>query len=857
MKMNRIASLLGVCLGIILLSYSPASAKDFGSLISPGDLSSYHKELDGLSNCTKCHVVGSGIQDETCNSCHKDIAAAGLAKKGLHGSVTDQRCVECHKDHKGRSFSMIDWDPKKFDHSKTGYKLLGKHEKTNCEKCHKTKTKLGLSSYLGLNTTCKSCHDDVHKGTLKDTCETCHNTVSWKGKEVNFDHNKAYKLDGKHVDVKCQKCHPVTAMFRVEEKEKCITCHKKDDKHKGQLGAACEKCHVTTGWKNLSLDHAKTKYPLEGKHIEVKCEKCHADRSKGSFKIAKFDTCDSAGCHDKGKFGNVHEPQFQGQRCDKCHTVTGFKPSLFKHEGEDYKGFKLKGKHAEVKCEKCHRPHQVTKVALYKPIDTSTCNTVGCHDVKERGNIHGIQFKGQRCETCHVEEGWKPARFDHAAEAYNGYKLVGKHAEVKCEKCHRPDPATKVVQFKPMDTSTCSVAGCHDIKERGNIHGPQFKDHKCAECHVVQGWKPSLFKHSAETYKGYKLEGKHAEAKCEKCHKPTAEGGADVYKPISTKSCTSVACHKDEHAGQFFDKKCEDCHTVKGWKELTFNHNRQSRFPLEGKHTSAKCEKCHQSKVWKPVKTECIACHSKEDDKAHKGKMGEKCEQCHTTQSWDPKSFFHEVTGFTLDGAHTQITCNACHKAKGVFTGLGPDCTKCHSDPHFNLFGQASCQACHTAKNWFPERFRHNLTGFRMEVGHRATDCEKCHRGRVYRSVTTDCYRCHAAQYAAPAAASYHSSGNTNCTECHKQYGWTPASFTHKSMTFGGAHLAIKSTCAKCHTGSGATLALKWAGTTSESQCSKCHATTYATKHTTCPTDCELCHKTSSWKGATSLVTCN
>ena len=853
---NRIIGFWGICLGILLLCGSPASAKDFGSLISPGDLSSYHKELDGMGNCTKCHSVAGGIQNENCNSCHKDIGAATLVKKGFHGAVADQRCVECHKDHKGRAFTMIDWDPKQFDHNKTGYKLLGKHEKTVCEKCHKSKTKLGLSTYMGLGTACKSCHEDIHKATLKDTCETCHNTMSWKGKDVTFDHEKTYKLDGKHADVKCQKCHPVKGMFQVREKEKCITCHQKDDKHKGALGPACEKCHQTTGWKNIVFDHVKTKYPLEGKHQKAACEKCHTEKTKGVFKIARFDTCDAPGCHDKGPLGNVHEKQFMGQRCDACHTLEGFKPSLFKHESEGYKGYKLKGKHAEVKCEKCHRQLPVAKMTLYKPIETSSCDAAGCHDVKVRGNIHGVQFKGQRCDACHTEQGWKPSLFSHGAETYKGYKLEGKHAELKCEKCHRVDPHTQIILFKPIESSTCNTAGCHDTKERGNIHGSQFANRKCTECHTVQGWKPSLFKHGSDIYKGYKLEGKHAEVKCEKCHTPGADGAA-VYKPVSAKSCSTAGCHRDAHAGQFAEKKCEDCHTVIGWKDLTFNHNKQSRYPLEGKHASVQCEKCHLGKVWKPLKEECIACHAKNDEKAHGGKMGQKCEQCHTAQTWEPKGFFHEVTGLPLEGAHSQITCNACHKTKGVFTGLGPDCTKCHTDPHLNQFGPSNCQECHTAKNWFPERFRHNLTGFRLEGGHRAARCEQCHAGRAYRNVTSDCYPCHAAQYARAASNGYHGTGNKNCLDCHKTYTWTGATFVHTSMTFSGAHAAIKGMCSKCHASSGSTVSLKWPSATSESQCGVCHATTWATKHTTCPTDCVLCHTTTTWKGATSIVSCN
>ncbi|MBI5179695.1 MAG: hypothetical protein HZA04_10615 [Nitrospinae bacterium] len=840
---QRIIGLLGIC---VCLLFSPAFAVDFGSLISPGDLSSYHKELDGMANCTKCHAVGGGIQNETCNSCHKDIGAAQLVKKGLHGAVASQRCVECHSDHKGRSYSMVEWDPKTFDHGKTGYKLAGKHAKTDCAKCHKTKTKLGFYSYSGLATACKSCHEDIHKGTLKDACETCHNTNTWRGKDVTFDHNKVYKLDGKHTDVKCQKCHPAKGMFQVAEKEKCITCHKKDDKHKGQLGAACEKCHQAAGWKDILFDHSTTKYGLQGKHTKVACEKCHHEKGKGVFKVAKYDTCDAPGCHDKGKFGNVHETQFLGVACAKCHTVEGFKPSLFKHESPDYLGFKLKGKHAQVECGKCHRPLAVTKMALFKPMASSTCDVAGCHDIKARGNIHGVQFKGQKCESCHIEEGWKPTLFKHGAEAYKGYKLEGKHAQVECQKCHRADPATQVVLFKPIDAASCSGAFCHDVKERGNIHGAQFKDRKCNDCHTVQGWKPSAFDHNADSYKGYKLEGKHAQAKCQKCHLPAGDGTV-AYRPIDTKSCASALCHKDPHARQFADKECDQCHTPKAWKELTFNHVTQARFPLEGKHVSTQCEKCHIGKVWKPLKEDCLACHAKDDDKAHKGKMGAKCEQCHTAQTWEPKSFFHEVTGFALEGAHTQITCNKCHKTKGVFTGQGPECVKCHTDAHQNQFGPATCADCHTAKNWFPERFRHSQTGFRLEGGHRAAKCESCHVGRAYRSVTQDCYTCHAAQYAAPAAAIYHTSGNKSCLDCHKVYSWTPAVFTHATMTFSGAHAAIKTTCAKCHN-STTPLTLKWPGATAESQCATCHyPATYNTKHTNCPTDCALCHNTSAW----------
>ncbi|TBR21208.1 MAG: hypothetical protein EPO63_08915, partial [Candidatus Nitrosotenuis sp.] len=115
---------------IALFGGVPAShAADFGSLISPGELGSFHADLDGLSNCTKCHTKGEGLPNANCTTvgCHAGVAAAQAIKKGLHGGVADQPCVKCHKDHKGRGYRGTEGDIKKFDHNTTGYKLAGKH----------------------------------------------------------------------------------------------------------------------------------------------------------------------------------------------------------------------------------------------------------------------------------------------------------------------------------------------------------------------------------------------------------------------------------------------------------------------------------------------------------------------------------------------------------------------------------------------------------------------------------------------------------------------------------------------------------------------------------------------------------
>ncbi|MGK7346184.1 MAG: cytochrome c3 family protein [Candidatus Nitrospinota bacterium M3_3B_026] len=959
MRFLRVWPLAALGLLLAALSQTSAHAQGFGvgRLISPGDLAASHEDFDSITKCIECHDLKGGVNEAKCLKCHENIRASALAERGYHGhkSVRSKKCVECHPDHKGKSFYMIVWPDgrrDKFDHDLTGYPLKAKHDIKKCGKCHTQKTEKGAITYIGAGRDCVSCHDDVHKKTLGEKCGECHdNFRSWKGQDVKFDHDRRseYPLKGAHAKVQCEKCHerraPEEAVFKVRAHEKCLTCHKKDDVHKGTLGEKCESCHVEASWKKVRFNHDKTKYPLKGAHLDAKCDSCHPKAKKGVYKVERYDTCSATGCHDTPRRGDIHGTQFKDKKCGDCHTEKGWKPTTFRHDDPAYKGYRLEGKHAEAKCEKCHGPTgEVVRykkpmlVFHYRPIDASRCSNAGCHDTRARGAIHGEQFADRKCGECHTEKGWKPSTFRHDDPAYKGYRLEGKHAKVKCEKCHAKDRTGSVV-YRPIKSDSCSNAGCHDTRARGAIHGDQFTDRKCGDCHTEKGWKPTTFRHDDPAYKGYKLEGKHAEVKCEKCHAKDRRG-AVVYRPIKSDSCSNTGCHDTAergaiHGDQFTDRKCGDCHTEKGWKPTTFRHDDpaykgyklegkhaevkcekchakdrrgavvyrpikhdrcgssschsdphkgvldprrceechterdwkdmktlfdhtfDTRYPLTGKHREAKCEKCHENKRWKPVSMDCLACHRKDDE--HKGKYGSECQECHTTATWSPKSIAHELTGFPLTQTHAQLVCADCHtKGEGDFSGLGPDCTQCHSDPHFNQMGRL-CADCHTMRNWEPMKFKHSLTGFRLEGGHRFADCADCHKGRVYRNVPTDCLFCHRDDFFSPTATQFHTAGNVDCMECHSVYSWYPArGVSHKIMTFTGAHQRIKNDCAACHTtGADNRYGLKWPGAAYEQDCHLCHMADYNKEHTTCPQTCDLCHSTSAWGSVRPTIPCD
>ena len=64
--------------------------------ISPGDLSSAHAELEGMSNCTLCHELGEKVLNSKCLDCHDDIQSLLTQNRGFHSdsSVEKKDCFE-------------------------------------------------------------------------------------------------------------------------------------------------------------------------------------------------------------------------------------------------------------------------------------------------------------------------------------------------------------------------------------------------------------------------------------------------------------------------------------------------------------------------------------------------------------------------------------------------------------------------------------------------------------------------------------------------------------------------------------------------------------------------------------------
>jgi len=573
----RILTLASLMFVLPSLSYA-------NKLLMPGDVIKGHiKEEEA---CEKCHKkFDKAAQAGLCMDCHKDVGKDVKEKLGYHGTLHDDEtdCKDCHTEHKGRNVKIANFDHKKFDHTKTDFTLKGGHqkEKVKCSDCHQEKKRFREApSY------CNDCHkkDDKHKGGLGTDCIKCHVEKDWK--TARFDHDKTkFKLLYKHVDVKCNKCH-IDNKFK-DTPMLCISCHKKDDKHKKNFGQKCESCHIEKGWKSILFNHDLiTKYPLNGKHSKVKCISCH----KGDLYKDKLKTnCYS--CHQKD---DKHKQKF-GEKCESCHVENDWKKIPFDHT-KDTK-YPLEGKHSDVKCVSCH------KGDLYK--DKLKTNCFSCH---EKDDKHKQKF-GDKCESCHVVKDWKKIPFDHAKDTK--YPLLGKHKDVKCVTCHKGD------LYKDKLKDECF--SCH---EKDDKHKGQ-EGKKCESCHSEKDWKKTTFSHN--TMSKFLLLGRHALVNCKKCHDTV------TFKDAK-QDCWS--CHKkDDVHKRKFGMLCQSCHNTRNWKAWDFDHNK-THFKLDGPHAKIGCYKCHDKSMNEKVvqSVTCGSCHDRDD--VHNGSYGDQCQRCHTGSKW-------------------------------------------------------------------------------------------------------------------------------------------------------------------------------------------------------------------------------
>lgn len=310
--------------------------------------------------CQKCHVNSNfraPVAHERCLDCHKDQHNGQLLAR------TGGECAACH--------SESGWKNIRFDavaHAQTRYPLAGRHTTVACEKCHSGRGT--AMNFHPASASCQNCHADRHAGQFAgapwgNQCEQCHEVEGWKVVKYTLaEHARTnFALTGSHRAVPCADCHRRTSGVESIRfhglGQACATCHQ--NPHSDAASPAlkgnwsCDQCHTSRNWHETTpFDHARTAFPLLGRHRGAACIGCHKPATANARRTIVFHTAgkDCASCHTDvhaGQFGTTGAAQ---PDCGRCHTPTNWRAESFDHQ--KHSTFSLTGAHERVPCRLCH-----------------------------------------------------------------------------------------------------------------------------------------------------------------------------------------------------------------------------------------------------------------------------------------------------------------------------------------------------------------------------------------------------------------------------------------------------------------------------------------------------------------------
>ena len=477
----------------------------------------------------------------------------------------------------------------------------------------------------------------------------------------------------------------------------------------------------------------------------------------------------------------------------------------------------------EAECNNCHEAFARER----QPALCLDCHDDVASDVNGRSGFHGLfdEARESNCANCHTDHEGRSAEivvlnkssFDHI---FTDFRLHGLHIETPCQDCH-----TNGEKYRDAPL-TCN--SCH---QEDSVHDGTLGD-ECADCHSATGWMDVEFDHETT---GYSLLGEHAQTDCLDCH-------ADQTFQAAPVAC--VDCHLDDdvHEGKS-GPECGNCHNPIAWSDTSFDHTRDTQFPIDGAHADLSCGGCHSDEPFSDdLDAACVACHLEDD--SHDTHFGGDCENCHTTSEWPDVTFDHtQDAGYELLANHAIAACEDCHIEPIFEVALDVGCNSCHADddPHEGTQGQM-CTDCHSESGWTDNVFfDHDLTAFPLLGAHGEQACEDCHVSQVFKDASIICIDCHVEDD--PHADRF----GSECGACHNPVSWDAWLFDHDAQTefpLLGAHAAVE--CDDCHRKS-LTAQLRIGN-----RCADCHRTDDV-HDGEFGSDCGRCHTVDSFRDVRSI----
>jgi hypothetical protein len=605
-----------------------------------------------------------------------------------------------------------------------------------------------------------------------------------------------------------------------------------------------------------NFDHQTTGFPLDGQHLNLRCEQCHL---RGIF-TGTSKLC--LGCHIQGNpLSAVFMPANHiptPEPCDTCHTTNTFQGTHFAHASvmpgtcaQCHNNVNATGKSAKhlpttAACDQCHTTVSFTSSFATFPsghIPTSqACNV--CHDPAKfvPGMMNHAGISGG-CTVCHAADapGIAPLVFtikyaNSGAPAvtltptsqnyHPPTSALPQHFPISfsCEQCHRTPTTTMPA------TAAAGGFGGGTMNHKGITSG-------CEKCHA-DGLGPFIGVAALVTASS---NGPHIPINgtaCELCHKSTTvpggfAGTAMVHTGLNGLS-TCGNCHENNPNNQAY----YGLTTKLVLRPPTLGAPPNAVTPLDANHpTGGDCSQCHAST------TSFTTNIAEPSNHIPIGKTG--CTNCHqgTTAPFLPANTVMNHSGFTS-------TCAGCHGAGKNFYGTAqseaggqplqpPGAIGTSGAANHIPYGSTDCVGCHSASSTSQGGFKLTTTPALSATGHTAVNaltCETCHASAMAWYGVTVVVPPGAVGTA--GSANHIALGTGGCSTCHAtNIAVGGFKITTTPSLAGAGHTAVASqSCDSCHAAANAT----WYGVmatapatnhipTASAVCSGCHASNFVT----------------------------
>ena len=479
-----------------------------------------------VTACAQCHLN---------NNYNLQIAPTDCGNSGCHLTTWQQtnnpthstagspfaaaNCSTCH--------DTISWSDNNFNHSVTGFALVGTHASPN-------------------PTPCVSCHVSNNYNLTSTDCMSCHQSA-W---------NSTRTLGG-NVPNHVAANFPATA-------------------------SACSTCHTITAWSNGVFNHSSTGFPLTNSHQMApagkvtQCTQCHVG---GNYTLNIQPTdCGNAGCH-LTTWQQTNNPAhssagsaFAVTNCSNCHDTIAWTDNTFNHTST---GWALTGNHQMspagviTNCNQCHvgNNYNLTVTDCYN----SGCHTADWNSTQKLGgavpNHVAANFPTSLCSTCHDTLLWADGKFDHST---TGWPLTGGHVVPSaggvqaCTDCH-------VNNNYSLTSANTACYGCHLAQWNSTqTLGGSVPNHiaagyptTCDTCHTTASWLGATFNHTyfpiphhgSVCNDCHQVSSNYASFTCINCHTRTAHQQTQTVNEhqgvggFSYGPTTCYTCHKNGNGG--------------------------------------------------------------------------------------------------------------------------------------------------------------------------------------------------------------------------------------------------------------------------------------------------------------------